>query len=682
MRCSRTPESKIPTGGCHVRPSADHAGPRHCCSRSCRRTPPAPPASPPRRPIRLTPAEADTLTQAILKDRADTEQWLKSGATSYLATVQRVDFGAKQTLTVGRAPDNDVCIADPSVAAHHLRVTVSGDSFRVAALDPGATFQVKDECCATPPGPERHRHRALHAAPVAPALPGHHRLRPAEPALRAVQGAQVVPGGPLLPLPAAAHAEPEAGHGRSSSRPAGTGGARCAWAGSTSWSARRAAGSRPRGCWSRAWARTTSRSSSATPPPARRAIRTGRYVDPVRLPDGRYLLDFNLCYNPACAVSEHYNCPIPPKANVLKVRDPRGRDGRALSLAGGFVPLLSLVATALLLASPPAAADSTATAARATPSRRRGRAARVHELPRLPDRPTTTTCAPTSLSWTTCAIRRTPTCRSSRPRRTPAAAASRSRSRSWARGASPAWATRCAASPGPATATRWCAAPSRRSASSGSCASPRARRSPDGSPSPTPSRGRRGPASGGPLAQLGLHHQPERLDQRPELHALLEHLGLAHGQPRPENDKSTFSVSGSYYENRFDLDDGERIPSVSRSRARAPARCWGFGEHWSAAARASAYPSTYSNIKLDWVAGPSLEFNAFPYSQSTRRQLRFDYYLTFHRADYVQPDHLLQDAREPVAPGASRWCSRAGSRGLGRSRSRASTTSTTSGRTC
>jgi uncharacterized protein (DUF1684 family) len=46
---------------------------------------------------------------------------------------------------------------------------------------------------------------------------------------------------------------------------------------------------------------------------------TGRYVDPVQLPDGRYVLDLNLCYNPACAVSEHYNCPIPPKANVLKV---------------------------------------------------------------------------------------------------------------------------------------------------------------------------------------------------------------------------------------------------------------------------------------------------------------------------------------------------------------------------
>jgi hypothetical protein len=39
----------------------------------------------------------------------------------------------------------------------------------------------------------------------------------------------------------------------------------------------------------------------------------------VRLPDGRYVLDFNSAYNPACAVSDHYNCPIPSRANTLPV---------------------------------------------------------------------------------------------------------------------------------------------------------------------------------------------------------------------------------------------------------------------------------------------------------------------------------------------------------------------------
>jgi len=45
----------------------------------------------------------------------------------------------------------------------------------------------------------------------------------------------------------------------------------------------------------------------------------GRYLDPQPLGDGRYVLDFNLAYSPACAYSEHYNCLIPPRANRLKV---------------------------------------------------------------------------------------------------------------------------------------------------------------------------------------------------------------------------------------------------------------------------------------------------------------------------------------------------------------------------
>jgi len=45
----------------------------------------------------------------------------------------------------------------------------------------------------------------------------------------------------------------------------------------------------------------------------------GRYVDVEKRPDHRYVLDFNNCYNPACAVSDQYNCPIPPRENQLAV---------------------------------------------------------------------------------------------------------------------------------------------------------------------------------------------------------------------------------------------------------------------------------------------------------------------------------------------------------------------------
>lgn len=45
----------------------------------------------------------------------------------------------------------------------------------------------------------------------------------------------------------------------------------------------------------------------------------GRYLEPVELEDGAVLVDFNLAYNPYCAYSPHYSCPLPPVENWLKV---------------------------------------------------------------------------------------------------------------------------------------------------------------------------------------------------------------------------------------------------------------------------------------------------------------------------------------------------------------------------
>jgi hypothetical protein len=45
----------------------------------------------------------------------------------------------------------------------------------------------------------------------------------------------------------------------------------------------------------------------------------GRYLDPEPLDDGRFLIDFNLAYNPYCAYNELYSCPLPPAENRLKV---------------------------------------------------------------------------------------------------------------------------------------------------------------------------------------------------------------------------------------------------------------------------------------------------------------------------------------------------------------------------
>lgn len=44
----------------------------------------------------------------------------------------------------------------------------------------------------------------------------------------------------------------------------------------------------------------------------------GRYLD-VKVPDGKELaIDFNQAYNPYCAYSHKWSCPIPPSENTLK----------------------------------------------------------------------------------------------------------------------------------------------------------------------------------------------------------------------------------------------------------------------------------------------------------------------------------------------------------------------------
>ena len=45
----------------------------------------------------------------------------------------------------------------------------------------------------------------------------------------------------------------------------------------------------------------------------------GRYLEPDPLAGDRFLVDFNLAYNPYCAYNEMWSCPLTPPENRLKV---------------------------------------------------------------------------------------------------------------------------------------------------------------------------------------------------------------------------------------------------------------------------------------------------------------------------------------------------------------------------
>jgi hypothetical protein len=59
------------------------------------------------------------------------------------------------------------------------------------------------------------------------------------------------------------------------------------------------------------------------------------------------------------------------------------------------------------------------------------------------------------------------------------------------------------------------------------------------------------------------------------------------------------------------------------------------GRHWSAGVRGSAFSSTYSNQDLTLNVGPAIEYDVFPYSESTRRLLTFQYRISIVNLNYA-----------------------------------------------
>lgn len=61
-----------------------------------------------------------------------------------------------------------------------------------------------------------------------------------------------------------------------------------------------------------------------------------------------------------------------------------------------------------------------------------------------------------------------------------------------------------------------------------------------------------------------------------------------------------------------------------------------INDHWSVGAWLSGYSSTYSNTKFAVAPVPAIEYNLFPYSESTRRQVRFLYRAGYRYVNYYE----------------------------------------------
>lgn len=97
--------------------------------------------------------------------------------------------------------------------------------------------------------------------------------------------------------------------------------------------------------------------------------------------------------------------------------------------------------------------------------------------------------------------------------------------------------------------------------------------------------------------------------------------------------KVRMSVSGRDSRDHFEY-DSEVIDSQMESYNFNGLVVKSLGDHWSAGASLKATSSTYDNIRFALSPAPAVEYNVFPYSESTRRQLRFLYTLGFNAVKY------------------------------------------------
>jgi len=97
--------------------------------------------------------------------------------------------------------------------------------------------------------------------------------------------------------------------------------------------------------------------------------------------------------------------------------------------------------------------------------------------------------------------------------------------------------------------------------------------------------------------------------------------------------KISLSLYGSHYQENFDY-DSTSLESTQDSLSLGGLVVKSISDHWSYGAYFDSGSSTFENIKFGLTFQPALEYNLFPYPQSTRRQLRFLYKIGFDSVRY------------------------------------------------
>ncbi len=114
--------------------------------------------------------------------------------------------------------------------------------------------------------------------------------------------------------------------------------------------------------------------------------------------------------------------------------------------------------------------------------------------------------------------------------------------------------------------------------------------------------------------------------------------------------KIRLGASGNFDESHFEI-NGSSITSTSERKNVSGMVVKSLGDHWAVGGWVNWRSSTYSNLRSEILTAPAVEYNFFPYAESTRRQLSCLYRIGYNFSRYIEEtiyekfeEHLLGQA--------------------------------------
>lgn len=125
--------------------------------------------------------------------------------------------------------------------------------------------------------------------------------------------------------------------------------------------------------------------------------------------------------------------------------------------------------------------------------------------------------------------------------------------------------------------------------------------------------------------------------------------------------KYEFSADMNFRRTKYDFEDTTYVRNRNSWRLEN-LLVFSISEHWSAGLRADLTSSTYRNLNSSLDIVPSVEYNIFPYSESTIRQLRLLYGVGYSYNNYIDStiynkteEHLIEQSFDIAYQVQQKW---------------------------